>query len=623
MNAFTRSISQVLQGAANALKTFPAAIVSAAAFAIVTIIRIHLEWPEQESFNFLFNCLHWSFGLGAIFSMAAITAAYSLYNERRAFLIANLLSYAVVLITFLALSMYGAMGIASIFEQSKYAVISDIAAARVSVAMFVSFMAFIVLAGLPKEQSDFAKAFFMTHKAFFIASIYGVVLMGGLSGVAGAVQALLYHEMSYKVYSYIATLTGFMSFTIFLGYFPDFRKDQVDERRAVAEKQPRFIEILFVYIMIPITLALTFVLLLWAGQTIMTKTWPSFLRLSGIATSYAVTGLWLHVMVTHHESALAKFYRRVYPVAALVILAFEAWALVVQLNKYGLKVTEYYFALTWVIAVAGSLLLLLWKARAHLPLALLTCLLAVFSVLPVLGYHALPVTAQTQRLEKILVSQGMLANGTLSPAKTEPELAVREAITDAVEYLANASDAKLPDWFDRALGANETFNAKLGFKKTWPKSDDIYGAGSGDYIVTDLYLASRVIDVSDYQWAVSLKKPEEKGQFSTKIDGRKGSYYIYWTLNNKDNIPTLKIVLNDRVLIEQDMKSYIDGITKAYPPGKSEMRYVDLQDMSLKLETPVVTVLLVFSDVHVTLNLRQDTINYALNLDVLYLKEKP
>ena len=52
MNAFTRSISQVLQGAANALKTFPAAIVSAAAFAIVTIIRIHLEWPEQESFNF-------------------------------------------------------------------------------------------------------------------------------------------------------------------------------------------------------------------------------------------------------------------------------------------------------------------------------------------------------------------------------------------------------------------------------------------------------------------------------------------------------------------------------------------------------------------------------------------
>lgn len=623
MNAFTRSISQVLQGAANALKTFPAAIVSAAAFAIVTIIRIHLEWPEQESFNFLFNCLHWSFALGAIFSMASITAAHSLYNQRRAFLIANFLGYAVVLITFLALSMSGGMGIASIFEQSRYAVIPDIAAARVAVAMFVSFMVFIVLAGLPQEQSDFAKAFFMTHKAFFIAAIYGVVLMSGLSGVAAAVQALLYHGMSYKVYSYLATLTGFLSFTIFLGYFPDFRKGQVDERREVAQKQPHFIEILFGYIMIPITLALTVVLFLWAGKTITTNAWPAFISLSGITTSYAVSGIWLHVMVTHHESALAKFYRRVYPVAALVILAFEAWALVVQLNKSGLKMTEYYFALMWVDTVVTSVLLLIWKAKAHLIMVVLTCLLSVFSVLPVLGYHALPVTAQTQRLEKILVSQGMLANGTLSPAKTEPELAVREAITDAVEYLANASDAKLPDWFDKGLGANETFNAKLGFKKTWPKSDDIYGARNGDYIVTDLYPASRVIDVSDYQWAVSLKKPDEKGKFSTKIDGSKGSYYIYWTLNNKDNLPTLKITLDDRVLLEQDMRSYLDRITKAYPPGKSEMRYADLQDMSLKLETPEVTVLLVFNDVHVTLDLRQDTINYGLNLDVLYLKENP
>ena len=87
------------------------------------------------------------------------------------------------------------------------------------------------------------------------------------------------------------------------------------------------------------------------------------MTLSGIATSYAAIGIWLHILVTHHESGMAKFYKRIYPMAALLILAFEARALILQLSDSGLKMPEYYFALIWVLAVVAAVLLLIKKEK--------------------------------------------------------------------------------------------------------------------------------------------------------------------------------------------------------------------------------------------------------------------
>lgn len=624
MNVFFRSVTQIFQGAFKAFRTFPAAIASAFAFAVVTMIRIQLDWPQQEPYNFLFNSLHWAFALGAVFSLAVITAAQSRFNQARAFLLANLLGAAAAVVTFLALYFFG--GTYPGLAESRYAVVSGLAAARVSAAILISFIAFIILAGYPKDVSDFARSLFMTLKAFFIALLYGLVITGGTSGVAGAIQALLYRGMSSKVYMYIGTLSGFLAFTIFVGYFPDFRRGQVDEQREAAQKQPRFVEILFEYIMIPIVLALTVVLLLWAGKTILSGMGYSFIRLSSIATAYAIGGIWLHIMVTHHETGLAKFYRRIYPIAALVILAFEAWALLVQLQKSGLKMTEYSFGVIWIIALASAVLLLIQKARAHQAIAVLTCVMAVFSVLPVIGYQALPVSAQVSRLEKLLVSQGILQGDKLVPAAAQPEAVLREAITDAVNYLAYAQDAKLPAWFDKGLGEAGTFKAKLGFEQTWPKAEENFdGANS---MATSLVLPPEAIDISGYRWAVNMQAFVEnnKGQSTVKLNGKKGSYRISWIVNMQTGRPVLKIELDDRVILEKNMNAYIDRISAAFPPGQGSQgrpSQAALKDMSLQLESPEVAVLLVFSNIEISVDPRRDVINYWLNLNALYMKEKP
>lgn len=620
MNVFSRSISKIFKGAAKAFQTFPAAIGNALAFAIVTMIRIQLDWPQQEDYNFLFNCLHWAFALGAIFSLAAITAAKSRYNHARAFQIANLLGVIAAVMTFLALYLLG--GTNPVGAESRFAVVSGLALTRVAVALLVSFLSFIILAGYPKDQSNFASSFFMTQKAFFIALIYGLVIMGGTSGVAGAIEALLYHDMNEKVYMYLATLSGFLAFTIFVGYFPDFRKGQIDKHREVAQNQPRFVEVLFEYIMIPIVLALTVVLLLWAGKTVIGGMGASFVLLSGIATAYTTYGIWLHVMVSHYETGLAKFYRRVYPIVALVILAFEAWALIIQLQKSGLKMTEYFFIVIWIIALASAVLLLFKKDKAYPVIAALICAMAVFSVLPGVGYHALPVTNQVNRLENLLVSQGMLKDGQLIPAATEPDLAVRESITDAVSYLAHTEDAKLPDWFDKRLSQSATFKAQLGFDQIWPKAEGILGNGSNTMGIS-VILAPEAIDISDYRWALNMQPYAGKEGASVTLKGDRGSYHIYWTGNNQTGIPNLKIELGNRVILDQNMNAYIDKLSTSFPAGHAEPSVATLEDMSLKLETQELSVLLVFSNVEMYVDPTQDRINYYLNLNALYLNEKP
>lgn len=618
MDTFKKAIIKILKDAGKAFQTFPAAIGCASGFAIVTIIRIEMEWPQQEPYNFLFNCLHWAFALGAIISLPFITGAQSRFNTKKAFLYANLLGVTAAVATFLIL--YNFAGSDPEMTGYRYAVISNIAVARVSAVMLVSMLVFMLLAGCVKEKLDFARSFFMTHKAFMIALIYGGVVLAGSSGVAGAIQSLLYNDMNSKVYMYIGTLCGFLAFTIFAGYFPDFRKDAIDEHREVAEKQPRFIEILLGSILVPIVLALTVVLLIWAVKTIAGGMSADFYTLYGIASAYTLGGIWLHIMVTHHETGMAKFYKRVYPIAALVILLFEAWALWLQLSASGLKFTEYAFVLIWVLAAASAIFMLVRKENSHKLIVKVAAILIFIYVWPIVGYNALPVTVQSNRLEKLLVNEEMFVDGKIIPAAKEPSLSVRQNITDAVDYLAYANDAKLPDWFGKNFSQPDIFTAIMGFEQTWPETDYPNNGNTG-WMSTSLYLRPQPIDISEYQWALGAQDEYEKGQKYITVVGNKGNYDVYWDVLTPNGIPLLKITKNDTLILEKDIKEFVDAVVEKYPLGQSDPIPGSVEEMSIKTSCDELSVMIVIKNVDINLDPQNDTLSYWINLGTIYMYE--
>ncbi len=608
MNVFSRSISSIFKGAVKSFQAFPTTIACALALTVLFLVRVQLDWPRVQTSQLLFNSLGWALVLGALSSLALITAVQSRLNQPKAFLAANLLGAGIVLATFLALFLPGGT-------------VSGLAASRIGVLLLVSFLAFIVLAAYPKDQSDFARSFFMTHKAFLIALIYGLVIMGGLDGVTFAIKALIFPGMSEKVNLYILILTGFLAFTLFVGYFPDFRKGQVDAHREVAQKQPRFIEILLGYILIPIVMALTVVLLAWAGRTVLSGIETSFVQLAGIATAYTVGGIWLHVLVTHYETGLAKFYRRAYPYAALVILAFEAWALLNQLNKSGLKMTEYSFIIIWIIALFSAVTLIFLKARAQPLIVALASAMAIISVLPAVGYQALPFTAQASRLEKLLLSQDILQGDQLVPAVKEPEQTVREQITDAVTYLSMAEDLRLPAWYDQHLNEPDTFKAKLGFAQQWPGL-----SGDSSYASSNLVLPHEAVEISDYRWVIinpgeSYDMTGQNQPYS--FTGDRGTYQVSWISGDQTGNPSLLITLDGRQIIKQDFADYLAKLAENYPPTQAAGKFgspVSLQAMSVKLSTAEIEALVIFSRIEIYTNPGQG-LSYYASPSAVYFKE--
>ena len=620
MGTFSKSIIKVAKGAMDAFGTFPAAIASALAFSIVTAIRIHLDWPQQEEFNFLFNCLHWAFGFGALFGIASITYVRTRKNNTKDFTIANLFTAAVITVIFLLLYFFGGKEPLP-DDYFRFMRLTDISIARMTALSFVVVVAFVIFAGLPRKNPNMTRSIFMTQKAFITAAIYGGVMMGGTSAVAGAIQALLYNDMSYKVYQYLGTIVGFLTFTIFAGYFPDFSNAEEDEKRKSAQTQSRFMEVLFSYIMVPIALALTVVLLLWTVRTVIEGIGSSFVRLSSIATSYAVGGIWLHIMVAEHENGLSKFYRRVYPIAALLILGFEAWALVVQLGKYGMKTTEYFFLITWLVAVVSVLLIVLQKERAYIKISILTALAALIAVLPLAGYHTLPARLQSQRLEKLLISANMLQAGAIVPGNESLDKELREQITDSVSFLAYQYDAELPDWFDRDLANYRDFKDTFGFEQAWPQYDEYIPPS--EYVSTFLTLEPVAIDVSGYDWAFNLLDFSEKGEGAAELSGRNGAYLVEWILDETNSsVPRLRISLDDTIILDEVMQSYVDRISEKYPPAAYQPRTVGLEDMSERFDSDKIEVLVVFNTAEINLDAKNDRITYWLSLNSIYLKEK-
>ena len=611
MNALVQFV-KILKDGKKAFKTYPVVIGSGIAFALVTIIRIQLDWQYQEPYNFLFNCLHLAFAVGGIFSLALLTAEKIKYNTKKTFAIANIIGIIVIGITFVLL--YFESGISP--QGARYLRISNIASARSMVAMVVSLLSFTIITSYPKEKPDISKSFFMTEKAFIIALIYGLVIMVGTSGVAGAVQGLLYRNMSEKVYMYLATISGFLAFIIFVGYFPDFRKEIDDKHRRTAQKQPRFLEILLEYILIPIVLALTVVLILWAGRTVLQGIGNPFMVLSSIAAAYTLGGLWLHLMTSDYDSDIANFYRKIYPFSALIILVFEAWALASRLMDSGLKTEEYIFILIWIVALVSSVLLIIKKRNPYKNIIIIICLTAVISVMPIIGYHELTVTMQLNRLENILKNQEILVNEEIIPIEEDLEEGVKIDITESVDFIAYSSENRdLPNWFDRDLVKNTVFKEKFGFEKTWQS----YEQPSGQYMSSYLTIPSNAVNIEEYHWVINYEFVNEE---TVLFEGKKGRYKVYWDQMRNGGISKFTLSLNDKVIIEETMNKYIDVISEKFPPDEKIDPQPIIEDMIYNIETEEVKVMLEFREIEIRVDPLEDRINYWMRLDSIYVKEK-
>lgn len=611
MDSIKASVDKVFKGALSSFTRFPASIVSALVISIVAIVKINMDWETQRPYSLIFDSIQLAFVLAAIFSMAAV-AYEEVESENKKInpLISNISGIIVGIITFLLLYFFGG-GVPN--EGIVY--LSTISSARVGVAIFVSALAFIYIVSKSKNVDSFSDSFFIGQKAFIISAIYGLVIMIGVSGVIGAFQALVYRGLSFRVYQYLGVGVGFLSYAVFLGYFPSFRSSEETPKMEIAKEQPRFIYVLFGYILVPIIIALTLVLLIWSLRVVFTDVDVSFAQLSSIASSYVIIGIWLHIMVSKHNTKLANFYKRAYPFSALLVLAFEAWALVVQINKFGIKTLEYSFIMVWIFALISVLLLIFLRDKAYRKIAIAAGVISIISVLPFIGYQDISFNSQINRLERILNEEELLEGNNIIRADEQIETLKKAEITDAVDFIAY-SEKNTPVWFIEDLDDRNVFEDTFGFEKTY----GLYG-GESDYTSGNLTLQVELIDISDYPLTLAIDINERMDRPNT-FEGRDGEYEIIWD-TEFSGIPNITVKLNGEVIIEESLEEYLEDLENKYPIEGSYMESeLPFEDMNLILEGDGLSILIVFDNINISEYNIEDTTSYYINIHGIYIKYK-
>ena len=603
MNKVLQAVTDVFKGGVRAFSRYPVSIITAFIVAVISSIYIeNITFIEGK----LLQSLQLSLIFGGVLGMA-ISASIQKFEvdfKNKIFMY----TMGIVTIAGVFFSLYLPSGD-----------LNGVTISRVVAATIIFYIIFLVIPSYKNEKYDFNQTIFMNIKAFFISGIYGLVILLGLYFVAFAVGSLIYTEMSSNIYGHIGILSLFLGYAFYLGHLPYFCKDEKDEIIEKAIKNPKFIEILIQFILIPIMVILSVVLLIWVGRILILQTWPEFMLVAGIFTAYSLFGILIYMLVSHYEAPISKVYRKIFPFAALIFLVFEGIDISLQISKSGIKTDVYFIILAWLFAVTSCALFVFVNAQKNRVIAYVAIGLIVVSVMPVVGVKDLPLNMQTARLESLLVKNQMFENQnpqSLQSPKIKPSSNVsREdkiAITDAVNFLINQTSSNQyvgttkhldsPIWLDKSATNPLIFKATFGFDQTY-----LYATAPlpSDSNMANVSLENQAIDISGYQYVLKINEGIDNG---ITIRGTDGDYIVkYLGLNNTERSQKIQVLKNGGIIIDQNLSSYFDGIFEKYqslsipsnPSNPSKQNFAPLSDMSYKVEGGGVKLFIVFDYINI------------------------
>lgn len=607
-------IKNIFEGALKSFYRFPASIFSAIIISIISIIRISMNWDFQQNYSFLFDSVQLSFLFGAILSMAIVVyLEVKADRDKKSIAFGNVLGILISGISFLLLYY-----LSPVNSEDGLKYISNMGNARIFVSIFISSIAFIYFISNSEKIDSFSDSFFIVHRSYIVSLLYGIVIMIGISGVLSAFQALVYRGMSFKIYQYIGVLIGFLTYTIFLGYFPSFVSKEETEEIENIKEQPRFIFVLFGFILVPIMIALTIVLLIWSFRVLFSQVEVSFNQLSSIASSYIIFGIWLHIMVESHNTKIASFYKKAYPFTAILVLGFQAWALIRQIGKLGIKTAEYSFMMIWIFGAISVVLLLFYEFRknnGYRKIAILAGIISIIWVFPIIGYEDLTFNSQIKRLESLLVEEEILIDGQIISTERELDKVKKAEITDAVDFIAELDKKNIPNWFNRDFKEEGQFKDIFGFEKTYGIYED-----SNEYKGQNFKLSADVIDISDYSLTLNLDlnmSMEEGIEFQWEND----NYEIIHSQTDS-GVPKITLKLEGNIIIEEDLEEYLVELSSKSKESEYGFRELPLEDMSLILEDENISMILVFENIDIYEDRAEESKNYYVNLQGIYISFK-
>jgi hypothetical protein len=432
------SIDQIAAAAAQALRRFPAVMITAVIGTTAAVLLANDTTVSEPlwAIRVLYGAL---VGLPLVFGLALLTEKRR-WSGPRAYVIR---AGGILLGALYAWSLPENIPAAPDMHALRLALL--IAAA----ALFITFA--------PWLQRDADIGFWQFNRALavraFTAGLFTLVLYGGLALALAAVENLFELPIPGERYLQLWILhLGLFFPWFFLAGVP---ADLDDTDRDL--RYPNGLKIFSQYVLLPLVGIYFVILLTYSGKIIISWTWP-YGWVSRLILGFSAAGLFslllLHPLRMREEArwitrAGAWFWAVLLPLLVLYFLAISH-----RISEYGMTEGRYLGVLVGAWLAAMALYFLFSRAKRITRIPISFCLLALLISFGPWGMFSVSENSQAARLEELLTQEGLLVGGKVIPA--EEKLAVDAAgeINAILQYLHSMHGYyAIEQWFDTSLRA--------------------------------------------------------------------------------------------------------------------------------------------------------------------------
>ncbi len=595
MNFNIASIVRIAKGMKLAIKRFSLAMLSASIGTVIGIILLHAEEP-----------LFYPNMLLTLALAFPLFIAIVLFEEQkswssRAKVIANSVAVACLIIYYSLLPK-------NIFWAEQMFIIRYIMWA-VGFILLVTFVPFL------KKNKERATILFWQYNRILFFSIALTVLWAmtiyvGLSIAMASIDFLFNINIDTERYMELwIIVAGLFGTTFFLSRIPKNTQDTRD-----IETYPKELRLFSQYVLVPLVAIYFLILYAYVVKIFIIWEWPEGV-LAYMILGFSFLGVLTYISLypLRDKYLWVRKAGNIFYIVLIPQIGMLFWALWLRISQYAITENRYFvfvFGL-WLLGITIYFLISKRKDIRIIPVTIFA--IAFISSFGPWGAFTISEKSQCNRLEKLLIENNLLIDGTIRKSTEEVSSKDKKEISAIIRYLnrVHGFDSIQP-WFNESLTVLEseeedqqsiydrrTYNSYILPKKIvegligvdyieqWEMSDskDQYF-----YLYVDYLQSEQLLDISQYDYMVMFNNIPIPGMSpKNNIVTINNDIYRFKIENDNDFI----VFKNDNIIAKISLKNFLEECLK-----QESREPLDRDDMKIEFSNENISFALYFDNIN-------------------------
>ncbi|OLR65687.1 DUF4153 domain-containing protein [Peptoniphilus porci] len=319
-------------------------------------------------------------------------------------------------------------------------------------------------------------------KSFIISNIYSFIVFIGVSGIIFALNSLFKFNFQSLVYFRVA-IFSFILFNVvtFFSDFPKVRDSFTDY------KYPKAFKILLVYIIAPIVIIYTAILLAYFVKILVLWQIPNNLIVNLVIWFASFSIVYLFFLSRVDSIKIINKFKIIFPFTLFPLLGMMFFAIYLRINEYGITENRYIVIAIGIWVFLSLIYYILYRENSNITIPIFLSVIILITGIGPASAPSLSVRSQKSRFEKLLKDNKMIAGEEIKP-NLNIESDAKNQIVGIVSYMAKTDrvselkyipkDFKLSeDSFTKLFGFSNIIEDKnyLGYSYTdnFPKDNEL------------------------------------------------------------------------------------------------------------------------------------------------------